>query len=210
VNARCSDPKNPLHWAEQGDYQSAEVLPDVEDDEGRTPLHLLLTGAISPEDNAQALTNGLVRSLLGRGADVNSQDRHDCTPLHLAMQLGLYEVVQILLKRGAEPNMKNKMGKTPLHLLLEKKYYHEVNDVLVVERLLLECGADVNAQDNVNKSPLHLASDHHTHSIAKIVLDHASAEKDRRRALYHRTLEGDLISTNAVSVFQSLTNTWRR
>jgi ankyrin repeat protein len=198
VNARWQGGETPLHLAVQWEfYEIAGVLleygadPDAEDDSGRTPLHLLLlTDQMFSEDSVQGL--GLLRSLLENGADVNSQNGAHASPLHLAMELELYDVAQILLEHGAEPNMKNNKGKTPLHLLLEREYddHDDADDVLVVGRLLLESGADVNAKDEDNTTPLHLVSNHHTPEIAQVILDHANAKKDRRRALLHLTLEG--------------------
>jgi ankyrin repeat protein len=194
VNARWQGSETPLHWAMRCEYEIAEVLlehgaePNMVDDNGRTPLHRLL---IHPEDTARFL--GLVLSLLERGADVNSQDGADTTLLHLAMEQKLYKVATILLEHGAEPNMKNDKGQTALHLLLEQKYHvhNDVKDLLVVGRLLLESGADVNAQDEDHTTPLYLVSNHRNPEVAQIILDHANAEKDRRRALLHLTLEGE-------------------
>jgi ankyrin repeat protein len=197
VNARELD-ENPLLWAMSNQwYQFAELFlehnaePNVADEDGRNPLRLLLRYKVSPEDRAQVLS--LVRSLLERGVNVNTQDRDQNTPLHLAMEHGFNKVAQDLLEGRAVPNMKNKKGKTPLHLLLEREYddHDDVNDALVPGQLLLEYGADVNAQDEGNTTPLHLASNHHTSEIAQIILDHGNAEKDRRRTPLHLTSEGE-------------------
>jgi ankyrin repeat protein len=195
VNAQSWPPvgETPLHLAVLWEYEIAEVLlehsadPNMKDDDGCTPLHQLL---IYHKDTVQVL--GLMQSLLERGADVNSLGRDNDTPLHLAMKAG-HQVAHVLLKCGAEPNMKNNKGKTPLHLLLEREYPDddEVKDLLVVGRLLLESGADVNAQDEDNTTPLYLASNLRIPAMFQLILNHANAEKGRRRALLHITLEGE-------------------
>ena len=167
-------------------YDITQVLlaygakPDVKNDAGQTPLHLLLERDLFDEDDIP----GLVRSLLDRGADVNAQDQNRETPLLLAAERHMDKIARILLERGADPNVKNTRGKTPLHLLLERHLddHGDVNDTLVVGRLLLERGADVNAQDEDNTTPLYLAYRHRRFEVAQIILDPANAEKDRYRA----------------------------
>jgi ankyrin repeat protein len=166
--------------------------PNVKNVGGKAPLHLLLDGDFAHKGDIP----GLVHLLLDRGADVNTQDRNQATPLLLAMERHMVDIARILLDRGAEPNLKNIKGKTPLHLLLERYFgiHEDISDFLVVERLLLERGADVNAQDEDNTTPLNLASNHRRPEFAQIIFDHhdGNGENDRHPAAQvHVTLEGE-------------------
>jgi ankyrin repeat protein len=172
--------------------------PNVKNDGGKTPLHLLLEGEFSNDDDIP----DLARLLLEHGADVNAQDQTHATPLLLAAERHMDDIARILLERGADPNVKNIRGKTPLHLLLER-YFHDhddINDILVVERLLLERGADVNAQDEDNTTPLYLAYRHRRFEIAQIILDRASTEIYRHRARSYMILEGEYNSIGTMSI----------
>jgi ankyrin repeat protein len=212
VNAQDKDHITPLLLAMQRNmYEIVRILlgrgakPDVKNDKGKTPLHLLLEGDFTYEDDIP----GLARLLLDRGADVNAQDNNHVTPLLLAAERNLDDIARILLERGAEPNVKNNKGKTPLHILLDRNFhdYDDVDDVLVVERLLLECGADVNAQDEDNTTPLQLASDHRRLAIAQVILDSANAKKDRRQT---PTLEGEFNSYKRSQRYTVFPRTRRR
>ena len=66
--------------------------------------------------------NDLVECLLKHGADVNSKNKINWTPLHFAAIEGKkISAVECLLKHGAELNVKTKNGKTPLELAIESK-----------------------------------------------------------------------------------------
>ena len=200
VNAMDKDHTTPLLLAVQWkmyditrNFVSRGAEPNVKNDRGTTPLHLLLDGKFSNEDDIP----DLVRLFLDHGADVDARDKNHATPLLLAAEEHMDDIARILLERGAYPNVKNIWGKTPLHLLLERDftYYDDVSDVLVVERLLLERGADVNAQDNDNLTPLCLAYVHRRFEIAQIIIGHANGGTDRRtrtpHAQLHVTLKGE-------------------
>ena len=196
VNALDKDKTTPLFLAiKRKMYDITSVLlvcgaePNVKNDAGKTPLHLLLEDSFPNDDYIPGLTH----ALLYRGADVNAQDQNNATPLLLATERHLDVIARILLEHGADPNVKNSLGKTPLHLLLERRFHDQddINDILVVERLLLECGADVNAQDEDKTTPLHLLYHHRRSEIAQIILDGANAEKDRDQAQSYITLEGE-------------------
>jgi ankyrin repeat protein len=210
VNAQDKDKRIPLLLAiQQMMYDVTRILlarsaePNVKDDGGKTPLHLLFEGDFSSKDDIP----DLIRLLLDRGADVNVQDQKHATPLLLAVKRRKYDIARTLLEHGADPNVKNIRGETPLHLLLERKFYDydDVNDVMVIERLLLERGADVNAQDKYKTTPLHLASNHHIPEIAQIILNRANAETDSRTAQLHVTLEGESNFRSSFAVFHSFT-----
>jgi ankyrin repeat protein len=197
VNAMDKDRTTPLLLAIQREmYEITRSLlvcsaePNVKNNDGKTPLHLLLDGDFSNDDGIP----DLARLLLDRGADVNAQDQNHATPLLPAVELHMDDIALILLEHGADPNVKNTRGKTPLHLLLERNFhdYDSIDDILLVAvaRLLLERGADVNAQDEDNTTPLDLAYRHRRSEIAQIILHRANAENDRRTAHFHVNLEG--------------------
>lgn len=107
---------------------------------GRTALHVA----------ALALKAEVVEKLLSKGAVVNAQDDDGETPLHLAENP---QVTELLLKKGrANPNIPNVDGICAIHLAVQRR---DVDSV----RLLLRHGADVNYADNIRWfTPLHLIS----------------------------------------------------
>ena len=73
--------------------------PSVKNNLGKTPLHLLLERKCHENDNANEVLV-VERLLLECGANVNSQDEDDITPLHLASNHERLEIAQILLDRS--------------------------------------------------------------------------------------------------------------
>ncbi len=62
----------------------------------------------------------VVRTLLGKGADVNLSNRNGWTPLMAAVAKGHEDVVELLLEHGADPNMRHAYGWTALKLATQK------------------------------------------------------------------------------------------
>ena len=58
----------------------------------------------------------VVRVLLRNGADVNSRERDEWTPLHLVAQNGSVQIAEILIQNNATVDAQNKLGKSSLHL----------------------------------------------------------------------------------------------
>ena len=120
---------------------NANVHVHWHDSEGYTPLHF-------------AAHNGLlelVRTLLDRNADVNSQSDHGSTPLLLASELGHPDVVQLLLDHNANLYLPDFDGDTPLHCAA-------IGGQLEVAQLLLKLNVEVNSRNAKGSTPLHLAS----------------------------------------------------
>jgi len=107
---------------------------------GRTSLHLAVL-TLNPK---------LGEALIGNGAVSNTQDDDGETPLHLAEDATMTE---LLLKKGkANPNIPNVDGICALHLAVQRR---DINSV----RALLRSGASVNNADNIRWfTPLHLIS----------------------------------------------------
>ena len=103
-----------------------------------TPLHV-------------ASTKEVAVLLLACGANVNTANNYDNTPLHIASFYGHKDVIRVLLAGGADINARDNDGKTPLHVA---SFYDHKEVVLV----LLAGGSDINAVDNSGKTPLHVAS----------------------------------------------------
>ena len=67
---------------------------------------------------------GMLKLLVGHGADVNSSDSRGNTVLHYAVMSlkgDAWESVLFLLKNGAKGSLKNKMGLTPLEFAQKRK-----------------------------------------------------------------------------------------
>jgi ankyrin repeat protein len=77
----------------------------------------------------------VIRSLLHRGADVNSADPGGTTALHWAVQQGDLATVQVLIAAKANINMRNRYGIAPLWLAA-------TNGSATIVETLLRAGAD--------------------------------------------------------------------
>ena len=160
VNTRY---RNPLAAALEGrHFDTAEVLyrrgadVDIRHAGNRIPLQYR-RGAIRLADNRILLHDAIVTGsvdvaswLLAHGADADSRDDYDETPLHLAVKYRRIEFVRMLLTHGIIVNAEDKANRIPLHLASERLHVEIV-------RLLLQHGANVAAHDLHHNTPLLLA-----------------------------------------------------
>lgn len=83
----------------------------VKNSNGESVLHLVIKNSnISKNDKLE-----LVKLCIEKGAQINSYDENNITPLHLACQYQLKNIVELLLKNGANPKSSDNQYKTPLH-----------------------------------------------------------------------------------------------
>ena len=166
-------------WLDKG------ANPNAENTRGETALHLVSRGQFDGQNGGV----NVVLLLIGHSANVNSKDKGEITPLHLACYYGRIEIVRVLLNHGARVNAKDELGQTPLHLVLEGN--RGGRDGLGIVYLLLQHGSDMNAQDRDHDTPLHLASTHGKLAIGRVMLIHganANATNIRGRTPLHMLL----------------------
>jgi ankyrin repeat protein len=102
-----------------------------------------------------AANKNVAEVLLANKAVVDARDDHGRTPLNWAIQSGRYDVVELLLAKGAEVNAKDDTGRTSLHLAAVNSGHKGRKEVV---ELLLAKGADVNAKDDHGLTPLFWAA----------------------------------------------------
>ena len=169
INAVDEDDNQPLHLAcmknhvETGSLfvsHSAEVR--AVNRNGHSPLHLLNQCVIRSknEDNTDE-DSGLhvavrhemaatVQLLLDCEADTNAVNKHQQTPLHIALykEKACPELCQMLLKHDAKINAEDGDGNQPLHLACKQGHTEIMN-------LILFHGADTNSVNKHGQTPLH-------------------------------------------------------
>lgn len=121
-----------IRYLDQVLQQTSEacVLINQGDKYGRTAMHLA----------ALSLDLKIAEKLIAKGAVVNAQDDDGETPLHLAENAAMME---ILLKKGhANPNIPNVDGICALHLAVQRR---DIDSV----RVLVMHNANVNNADNI-------------------------------------------------------------
>lgn len=127
------------------DHEVVEILidsgihVDAVDDEGTTPLHLVL------ESGTRNV--GLLSYLINKGADVNLTGENDESPLSLAATLDNVKMVDLLLSKGANIKYRNKYGNTALH---EACFSHAEKPI----SFLISANADVSVENNFGETPL--------------------------------------------------------
>ncbi|XP_014238267.1 ankyrin-3-like [Trichogramma pretiosum] len=178
------------------DELELEVLADIRDKLGQTPLQLavahglqrlaevlLRRGADPNQPNVEGLTalhiigirdhdGGMARVLFDISNDrvrIDVQDELGNTPLYYSVFCDNATVFQMLLKRGADRNIANKDGTTPLHCVSKSH-----DEAVGLARQLFEVGDDVvlhvDAQDKSLNTALHYALMCHHGQVAELLL----------------------------------------
>lgn len=93
---------------------------------------------------------GLLRLLVGLGANVNAIDLPGNTPLHRAVENGDLDAAGLLLDQGADVNARDFNSNTTLHLALTSR------TALETAQFLLARGAQPNLKNNFGNTPLHM------------------------------------------------------
>jgi hypothetical protein len=107
---------------------------------------------------------GLVKTLLENEADPNAKEKYQhFAPLHVAVQHGYGEVVELLIDKNADINIKNISGTTPL-------YVAAFHDRIEMAALLLNHGADINSKTEDGATPLFIASQCGNEKTVKLLL----------------------------------------
>lgn len=131
------------------------------DETEETPLHLA----------ARYSRADVAKRLLDSGADANSRDRLNRTPLHLAIGADAQGVFQILLRNRAT-DLEAKMDDGTSPLILASRH-----DLPELVRHLVKAGVKVNGADNQGRTALHWAASVNSLEVTKELLRNG-AKKD--------------------------------
>ena len=176
VNRRDEANSTPLHLAIDWDrFMLTNMLlehgadANVENNDGETPLHILSQSDIKDEG---IILNLALLLLTNHDVEVNTPDKVNDTPLHLAIRRNRSGLVRILLEYGADSNAENNEGMTPLQILSESN--EDERNILNLVQLLFNNGAEGNRRDKANDTPLHLAIRGNRFRIAEVLIEHGA------------------------------------
>ncbi len=110
--------------------------------------------------------------LISKGADVNTQDFFNQTPLHHAVANQNKSMIELLLSHQADINTKDKIGNTPLYLVfeefnqnqrysidtLENNQARDKKDTLALVKFLVNKKANIKVSNYAGYTPLHFAA----------------------------------------------------
>jgi hypothetical protein len=148
---------------------------------------------------------GIVKALIGKGADVNHANKRGETPLLLACRRNSYGVVKVLIESGADVHYTNK-GQTALTMALSMYNFRrsEVSESRCIVRFLLE-NTSIDLHKGVIKplgydfstNALNFALKNGLVRIAKLLLRHGAIpdKPDQRGLLPLCSALGNLEST---------------
>ena len=118
---------------------------------------------------AQVGAVSLTSTLIGKDdRDINLKDECGKTALHLAVQKGPYELIQVFLNAHADLEIIDDWGNTAL--LLAAGCTSERGSEIV--KCLLDAGANANVRDKHYRTSLHLAAELGTPETVGILLNH--------------------------------------
>ncbi|CAH3161140.1 unnamed protein product [Porites evermanni] len=146
----------------------------------QTPLHAVVKSFNRP---------ALAQIMLLHGADLETKDFVEETPLTKALEMVDEELVEVFLNWGSTVNTINKFGETTLMKAVE-------HPKVWIVKTLLEHGASVNATDQRGRSPLHHMASHAV-EVCKLLLDNGSCvnitDDDGETPLHQATYDPQIV-----------------
>lgn len=192
LNYRAKNGISPLYMAVQhGRLEAVKLLlelgadPNIQTIYGMSPLY----SAVHHENEKIAML--LIRHKK-TNVDLATEDKK--TPLFVAVECQMKEIVQALLKRGANPNTKRLDTYTPLHVAAK-------NGLTAMCNKLLEAGALVNTQIKSGRTSLHLAAEGHPDTVKLLLSDGANpllTGWDKATPLMAAIFSGDTLSAERI------------
>jgi len=230
VNAKNDKQETPLHISIRcNNFDTAEILilnkanVNVKDVYGSTPLDLAIgngdpffpwkskalvdllvkNGADLPDIHSSAAAGDVKKVAMfvkSNIESVNSLDKGNNTPLHLAAEFNKTDVLLFLVSKKSEINAKNVYGNTPLHtavmynsfeaakFLISKGAkvnienenhstpFHEAVERCHIDmvKLLISNGVDVNIKNSYGITPLCIAAQKWDENIVKLLISHGA------------------------------------
>ncbi|XP_074008689.1 CARD- and ANK-domain containing inflammasome adapter protein-like [Numenius arquata] len=108
--------------------------------------------------------HGIVAALIDRGADINTCNEMQYTPLLLACETGKAESAEVLLEKGANFRIKTPASDTALHLAVQA-------GAASIANLLLRKGMEVNLVNQGDETPLHVAALHNKRALVGLLVN---------------------------------------
>ncbi|XP_034933648.1 putative ankyrin repeat protein RF_0381 [Chelonus insularis] len=118
---------------------------------------LLLCRAIKEKDMK------MIKMYLNFNLDINARNEASETPLHVAVDLGMSDVVDLLISNGADVNASNEHRRVPLHSAV-------INANSTIFDILIKNQAKLNEKDDEARTPLHYAVDTGNMEFVNILL----------------------------------------
>lgn len=109
----------------------------------------------------------IIDILLKNGIDINTQNEHGNTALHIVCFNNNLSLCKLLLKYFPDLNIQNNNGETPLHLSAQYNNFE-------LTKLLLEHGINVNIIDNKGNNALHYACKNNNKDMIILLLNYGS------------------------------------
>ena len=152
------------------------------DECGYKALHYACINNSSPE---------VFSCLLEKGADINACLNDGMTPLMIAAEDSLVNVVTFLIKQGANVDLQDNYGKTALHYALGS-----LNFSFEILCCLIQKGADVNTGSNEKLTPLMIAAEKgHINALTLLIKFGADVDlqdKNGKTAPHHAVYGSDV------------------
>ena len=178
--------------------------------EGDGLLHI----AIQASSSDPATRYKVVEALLAHGASINEQNTYKAaTPLHLSLDRGDVELVDLLIRSGADIHAKDSLNRSILQTAVIKNLHEVVLKLLVMganpndydwkHKGILANAIDLNNEqmvrtllkygaDPTKKMAVHVAADHGYVEIMNILVDHGANINHTRKIVLtplHRAIE---------------------
>uniref|UniRef100_A0ABD2WPN2 PRANC domain-containing protein n=1 Tax=Trichogramma kaykai TaxID=54128 RepID=A0ABD2WPN2_9HYME len=183
---------SPLHLALKHEHKKiVELLlrrganPNLANKNGLTPLHTLCSRKDSNYELMQLFFQ--ICDDIKQPVQVDTWDKSGNTPLHVALKLKHFKVVELLLKRGANANLANEEGSTHLHNICKRYDVETLKRFLVINEKL-DRPVQLDVQDKKGNTPLHLALEENDCKVAVLLLEYGAnpnfTNKDGRTPLH--------------------------